>query len=776
MSNNNGIIASQSLSFPDELQQPRPMFAAARTDTSNFIWWNGSVGATTYELQRDTDPAFPSPTALQNTAAREYLDTGLTVNTTYHYRVRAIGTVNSSWREVSQKTIGFTPTFWYEPTGVGFNQNNEFADTSVSGGFLVSTAKSLFATGLNATVPTARGVSVTNVVTPVAKQTNFGAFSFSSPLSFTGDFHVCVAGIIATVVPLNRLFGRTTANGEIRFNSSDNTNIDSILLADFGPGPNISISISASNQLVAGRYYRIELKRVSGTLSYRINGNTFDVGTGTNTDTIAFDDPGEMFDTIERFVCVPQELSDAQASEVFNYIKSPSYTVGSATTAMNVNVPNAITNNVVELANLDNKGTGSFIRDRALMLNNDIAAVLLNDDEPNNWQDYVLYFDVNNDTVSNRVNLGVTEPFAGRTAHDYHNSGSIANFDNQLIHWESVSHYDGSLANSFEIVLKRSGYNFDLSNFHRTDLANDVPKIFINRSQYHQSVRFNNTHYLFHQEDRFRSVLHRFNDGIVCPDRIVLFDGGNDATLWMYKHVVYSEDGTLRVFLLNYDVSITQDKYVFYVKSTDGGNTWTNGAGTFSKELFDSQDSFTLSELITNCLVFDVSSTTGDVALTGSWFDGTTIHAVALGEDTSSPNPGTNQFNTYLTINDSTGAISKFEIDTGTRSVFTDSGSDGYPIIWLDADNHVHVACFELNMGIWIWVEFESTDGGTTWSYVQDLSNDNTFKFQRPFITRNAAFVTGSRALIGCIREDQADTAGDVFNGNGDLLVRVIDV
>lgn len=776
MLTNNGIIGSQSLDFINELQPPRPLFAARRTNTSIFIWCNGSVGASTYEFQRDTDPLFPNPTTLQNTSAREFLDTGLTIDTNYQYRVRAVGTFTSEWVFTQQNTLSFTPNFWYEPTGTGFNSNNEFADTSVDGGYLVTTAKSLFASSLNATISPGRAVSDTNLVTPVAKQITFGPFAFTAPLSFTGDFHICVAGITATVVPLNRLFGRTTSNGEVRFNSSDSTNIDSILLADFGPGPNINIAISAANQLVADQYYKIELKRVSGTLSYRVNGNAFDVGTGTNTDTIAFDDPGEMFQHIERFVCVPQELLDFEVDSIFNYVKAIDYTVGSAASVMNINIPNAITNNIVELPNLDNKGTGSYIRDRALMLNNDIAAVLLNDDDPNNWQDYVLYFNVTNDTVSNRVNLGVTEPFAGRTSHDYHNSGSISNFDNQLIHWESVSHYDGGLASSYEITLKRSGYNFDLSEFYRTELANGVAKLFINRSQYHQSVTFNNTYYLFHQEDRFRSVLHRFTDGLVCPERVLLFDGGTDNALWMYKHVVYSEDGTLRVFLLNYDLTLTQDKYVFYIRSTDGGNTWTNAAGTFSKELFQSQDSFTLSELITNCLVFDVSSTTGDVAVTGSWFDGTTIHAVALGEDTSTPNPGTNQFNTYLTINDSTGALQKFEIDTGSRTVFTNSGSDGYPILWLDADNHVHVACFELNMGNWIWVEFESTNGGTTWNYVQDLSNDSTFKFQRPFICRNIAYVTGSRALIGCIREDQADTAMDVFNGNGDLLVRVIDI
>lgn len=36
---------------------------------------------------------------------------------------------------------------------------------------------------------------------------------------------------------------------------------------------------------------------------------------------------------------------------------------------------------------------------------------------------------------------------------------------------------------------------------------------------------------------------------------------------------------------------------------------------------------------------------------------------------------------------------------------------------------------FETDGDNWIWAEYESTDGGITWSRVQSLSNDNAVKF-----------------------------------------------
>ncbi|MFA6522079.1 MAG: hypothetical protein WCT24_00605 [Patescibacteria group bacterium] len=75
------------------------------------ITYTSPSGATLYELQRDTNSSFSSPTVAYNGASTTYTSS-LTVatSTTYHWRVRASNSYgNSAWSNVEDSTITVTP-------------------------------------------------------------------------------------------------------------------------------------------------------------------------------------------------------------------------------------------------------------------------------------------------------------------------------------------------------------------------------------------------------------------------------------------------------------------------------------------------------------------------------------------------------------------------------------------------------------------------------------------------------------------------------------------
>lgn len=95
---------------PSAVNAPTGFSAAYASDTSlNLSWTDNADNETGYEIDRSpngTDSWSNITTTAVN--ATSYTDTGLTVDTTYYYRIRGLGTVNSSYATTSGTTTAPT--------------------------------------------------------------------------------------------------------------------------------------------------------------------------------------------------------------------------------------------------------------------------------------------------------------------------------------------------------------------------------------------------------------------------------------------------------------------------------------------------------------------------------------------------------------------------------------------------------------------------------------------------------------------------------------------
>lgn len=76
-------------------------FVAQSRNGDIWLTWDLVGGATSYDVQRDTDPLFGAPSSLSSPTLSEYLDSSGTLGTLYYYRVRSDdGSSQSDWSEV----------------------------------------------------------------------------------------------------------------------------------------------------------------------------------------------------------------------------------------------------------------------------------------------------------------------------------------------------------------------------------------------------------------------------------------------------------------------------------------------------------------------------------------------------------------------------------------------------------------------------------------------------------------------------------------------------
>jgi len=854
-----GIIGSEvQLSAP--LTTPAPLRAFARTDTEVIIQFSRIGEAVSYPIERDTDPAFSSPTLVDTILQADdegfLIDTGLTPNTEYHYRTKAVGASSESAYITASCTTLITPFMWLEPSGIQYGDSNDFGITSADS-YTVTQINDWFgSSGLNLTPNAAStGLNTNSLIgNPVSKWIANQQYNFSSLLTLSGDFHILISAqrndnISTTgrivddagggngelrILSFNRPISSVTDNGGLaQFNTSvahgyangdtveiksttsyngvykglvsvvdsnsftvgvsfvaDETGtatrgFDRVQMLYIASSPNTTINLSQENHLSTTDFYELEIKRVSGQMYARLRGNSWDTdAVGVNTNDVSFGNWfGAVFNELERFVIYNQELTTDQANAVFDHLKTEAYTLPSQPNAFKgLDTDIAITSNLIPITNFDNKGTSSYVRDRAWQKGNKIL-VNLNLDDSQNWEDFLMLIDIDTMQHSALKSLGVPVPIsAPKEDYDYHDSGSTFLRGDKVVAIEAASHYGAGLSASHEIKIQESGVNMDLSVFTPKKLAKGIARIVGENSQYFQSLTVGNTTIVVCQNFKFDTVLYKFVDNMEFPVETIVIFKGNDNNNWMYKHLVYSEDGQVRLFLNHYDNDPNpgQPDYVAYVQSpiTDL-HTWTDRTGSNSKEIYDSQSPFTTDELRAGYMIFDVTPYTGSIRVEDAWFDGTTVHGVAKGEDFDATTPGENTFNTYFTIDDVTGAFAKEEIDTGGTNVETEILTASSINLWLDVNGHPHVSCFETNGGYWIWAEYERT-AANTWTRIGALSNDPTRKFKRPIRTRNANVISSSKTALFCIKEDLSDTDANGglgnFNGNGDLYVAVVDL
>ena len=113
---------------------PEPFFCAPKSTTEITLWITGSA-ATSYQIERSVNSDYSSSTDLAsegyNGTDLSYVDDGLTINTVYYYRARALYTnLNTSeWATTSTTTFSVMPSAFYLPAAAIRGVDNEFADT-----------------------------------------------------------------------------------------------------------------------------------------------------------------------------------------------------------------------------------------------------------------------------------------------------------------------------------------------------------------------------------------------------------------------------------------------------------------------------------------------------------------------------------------------------------------------------------------------------------------------------------------------------------------------
>lgn len=107
------------------INAPSNLIATVVSDAAiDLTWDDNSTTETGYQLQRDVDPSFPSPTTINIAAnAESYSDSGLDADTTYYYRIRAVGVGYSSFTNIDATTDEAPPFLNIGGMGSGLSVN-----------------------------------------------------------------------------------------------------------------------------------------------------------------------------------------------------------------------------------------------------------------------------------------------------------------------------------------------------------------------------------------------------------------------------------------------------------------------------------------------------------------------------------------------------------------------------------------------------------------------------------------------------------------------------
>jgi hypothetical protein len=88
------ILGLSGMPTSIQLQPPTGLTAIPGTNATVQLSWNGSIGATNYNIKRSTNSG--TETTVASTSAASYLDAGLVNGRTYYYVVSAVGVANES--------------------------------------------------------------------------------------------------------------------------------------------------------------------------------------------------------------------------------------------------------------------------------------------------------------------------------------------------------------------------------------------------------------------------------------------------------------------------------------------------------------------------------------------------------------------------------------------------------------------------------------------------------------------------------------------------------
>lgn len=384
------------------------------------------------------------------------------------------------------------------------------------------------------------------------------------------------------------------------------------------------------------------------------------------------------------------------------------------------------------------------------------------DGDPYNNESMVLVYDHTTKKISDSYAWGEINP----PNSDIHLIGCIiGTADNKLLMLEENPHIG-------PIYSKTSGAGYDIT----TNTGNGF---FSDGLAYPHIIKFSNgdLYCIFRastaatgglNEESGNKTFKSIDNGETWTDlgMFVFFPWDGTTNEWAYPLTPYNKDDKLRCFVnRRRGVTPVSFPYLYYVESADGV-TWTNKSGSFSKDI-SVNGYITPAELETHCLVLKYGTgAVGDGIIKAHsaaidengnpccvcghndskhslrfvYWDGSAwvnkplsvsgydIYGVFEGEDTTDPNK-------TVPYNNTTVIVPKGQ---GTYDVYCTVNIGGYAQL----------------------CQFSTTDRGTTWTYMRQLT-EGSFNHWNP--EKSANFDAAKRGIIACVRMSADNTYSDLF-------------
>lgn len=752
-------LLSTLLSIPrseiqDQFTSPDPLISSAWDTTQINLSWD-DVGADNYLLLRNTSNTELGAATIYFGSDTYFEDTGLTINTTYYYFLQAhkSGYSDSAYATSTRTTFPYMPDFFYLFPGLGHGTlgvsggtDNAFGVTSNTQGDDIDSFKSI----INTSGPTATAVSSKAKVACSSRENAYKTYcGVSTParyscsaITWSGDFTVCVRAYGRTSgMTINRvLMGHNAGTNFIRFNSST------------AMGMRIGGSVWAVNYatpITQTRWYNIVIQRSGTTIRVSLDqGATFGSASAAGN-SVTFDRfmgdgvSGSDFDgQIELIAGVGHVMTQTEIDRTFSLMKGDAVIIPDNDDSI---VPTVSGWNPLSAGNLlvDNTlgsaATASSSRfSRAEVLGGYGYALVHQKANTDYWlNDFWFSYRFSDSYVSDLHALGV--PFENI---DVHNNGGISIIGNRLIHCEEEIHY-GVYTKPEVMILKKSGKNMDLTKVMIIPQGNGFANLVGAKTQYHQQIHYNNKIYTFAQEfcsttwqqevTEVNIVVFISSDGGISQEKYTIVTSGDIIQFW-YVSAVFHEDGIFDLVLSNIQTALPEGRYRYVAKlrSTDGAQTWIAPGGGFSKTVVNNNP-ITRTEMINNATIIDANALAGNGKGFYFFHDPSNDEVYGLAANGNSEIVFMRQiangaFETPVVI-----SIPGHTLETSVLS----SDGDNTPVVIKTGTNNYTLYFHETNSGSWLWSTATTTDSGVNWTFGEQLSQDNTKKFQRMHPSRN---------------------------------------
>lgn len=727
------------------------------SNTQINIYWE-DTGADTYIVDYSTDNATWTNLYNGNNSTLNYNHTGLIVNTLYYYRVKGkkTGYVDSAYSTAQSSTLTFAPLFMYDYRGLVQATDNLYGTTGTPTGGNINVLKSFLGSGPNIT-----SVGTTN--TAINQQSPRNAyvtgqhidaqyFKAPSDITISGDFTIMMRAY-HVVVPVFYRVLNSESNDNYLISLSNSTTVafavNGSTVTRTWP---ITLTTETPFDMVfqrTGSNFRIgQHDRIAGTISWSatvacssadfIFRRFFGSSTGANC----------LNANVSFIGCVNSSISDSQVDEFFSIGFSPSFSI-----------PSDFVSGTIPGLTFSALSSGYF--------SNNVANIGL---DSNSWRKLV--------SIGDKSFMNVTLPKGGttygqdivhvydhaqskastitlanyNTSADVHETGSLFNAGNRLGRVRQSPFYTSTTNSELKVSMCAANMNFN-SFGTKTDLTG-IAKISFALQGYLSVVKQGNKLVMLSQEftgsfARWIILSVSYDYGRSWKEKVRVADSGASPDWWYPFLLDAGDNSTIYIVFMNFNT--TKYRFCCMAKTTDFYN-WSNMANSYSQDV-RGNNPITLTQGKTNYLVGnDATALAGGSRVLDTHIDasGNAYILMTNGSETG---------HIFITIT-SGGSVTTNNLSYGGKTVELNHFFDG--TVWKTASNTYNVALFEVVGGNHFVDLFRTTDGGSTWSYIQRVTTDNVNNHRSIVIPRNIDNINYS--IIGTVRDV------DATNGNAFML------